>query len=235
MRKRDRDGNAALLAVRPHQGAADAVTAALNLFGCEKVTDAGVAHFRACKALDTLDLRAILITDMGLANFQDCKNLLNVELAGTKVSDAGLEIFKGSKKLQGLALADMKISDLALEHLKNCENLWYLSIQNTQVTDAGLGHLTGCKNLKGLNLQKTKVSAVGVEKLKAALPKCKIEWDGGVIEPRVGLDVERKAIPIGASAFDKLDPNSIPKAERDDWQPKEPVAVIGTHARRHAG
>ena len=39
--------------------------------------------------------------------------------------------------------------------------------------DAGLVHLNGIKALKNLNLQNTKVTQEGVDKLKAALPKCK--------------------------------------------------------------
>jgi serine/threonine protein kinase/WD40 repeat protein len=41
-----------------------------------------------------------------------------------------------------------------------------------------------------------------------------------------------KPIPLGDSPFDKLDPAAIPKEERFDWQPKELVGVIGSHARR---
>jgi hypothetical protein len=32
-------------------------------------------------------------------------------------------------------------------------------------------------------VRNTKVSLPGIETLKKALPKCRIEWDGGVIEP----------------------------------------------------
>src|SRR5207248_2398589 len=32
-----------------------------------------------------------------------------------------------------------------------------------------------------------------VNKLSAALPKCKIEWDGGVIEPKASGDADRRA------------------------------------------
>ena len=35
-----------------------------------------------------------------------------------------------------------------------------------------------CRNLRG-----TKVTAAGIDDLKKALPPCKIEWDGGVIDP----------------------------------------------------
>jgi eukaryotic-like serine/threonine-protein kinase len=55
---------------------------------------------------------------------------------------------------------------------------------NTQVSDAGLAHFEGCKSLTYLGLRKTKVTAAKIEELKKALPKCKIEWDGGVIEPK---------------------------------------------------
>ncbi len=40
-------------------------------------------------------------------------------------------------------------------------------------------------------------------------------------------------VAVGQSPFDKLDPAAIPAEERFEWQPKELVAVIGNHARRH--
>jgi len=52
------------------------------------------------------------------------------------------------------------------------------------LSDAGLTHFKDCKNLTELLVQKTKVTAAGIDELKKTLPKCKIEWDGGVIEPR---------------------------------------------------
>jgi hypothetical protein len=33
-------------------------------------------------------------------------------------------------------------------------------------------------------LKATNVSAAGIDALKKALPKCKIDWNGGVITPR---------------------------------------------------
>ena len=50
-------------------------------------------------------------------------------------------------------------------------------------SDAGIKHLAGPTNLAAINLQKTKVTAAGIDELKKALPQCKIEWDGGAIEP----------------------------------------------------
>jgi hypothetical protein len=32
-------------------------------------------------------------------------------------------------------------------------------------------------------LRKTKARAAGIDRLRHALPECRIEWDGGVLEP----------------------------------------------------
>ncbi len=42
-------------------------------------------------------------------------------------------------------------------------------------------------------------------------------------------------VPVGESPLDKLDPAEIPADERFAYQPKELVALIGSHARRHWG
>ena len=68
--------------------------------------------------------------------------------------------------------------------LKECKGLSGLNIYGTQVSDDGVAHLNECKNLTRLYLQKTKATARGVADLSKALPQCKIEWDGGVIEPK---------------------------------------------------
>jgi hypothetical protein len=52
-------------------------------------------------------------------------------------------------------------------------------------------------------LHGTKVTAAGIDRLRKALPKCKIEWDGGVIDPMA-------AVPPPAPTIDarwiRLDP-----------------------------
>ncbi|MFO0960657.1 MAG: WD40 repeat domain-containing protein [Isosphaeraceae bacterium] len=41
--------------------------------------------------------------------------------------------------------------------------------------------------------------------------------------------------PVGKSPFDALEARSIPAEERFAWQPRDLVAVVGSHARRHWG
>ncbi|HZT80887.1 MAG TPA: serine/threonine-protein kinase, partial [Gemmataceae bacterium] len=72
----------------------------------QKVTDAGLAHFKDCKGLTHLYLdNCGQVTDAGLAHFKDCKGLthLYLEYCG-QVTDAGLAHFKDCKGLTHLYL-----------------------------------------------------------------------------------------------------------------------------------
>jgi hypothetical protein len=177
------------------------------IWGKNQVTDADVAVFKDCKHLNTLDLASTSVTDAGLAQLKDCKILTYLNLAGTRVTDDGLAHLKDCNNLNYLNLDGLPITDAGLAHLKNCKSLSFLGVHNTKVTDDGLAHLKDCANLRAialegtrvtdaglahlagldnlteLHLTNTQVTDKGVEGLAKALPKCKIEWDGGVIKP----------------------------------------------------
>jgi serine/threonine protein kinase len=149
-----------------------------------QLTDAGLAHLKDCKDLTFLDLRGTRVTDLGLAYFKRCKNLTSLLLAGTSITNAGLGALKECKKLTDLDLTNTSITDVALTLVKECKELRWLHLDGTAASDAGLVELEECKNLSYLGARNTNVSAPGIERLRKALPKCKIEWDKGVIEPR---------------------------------------------------
>jgi tetratricopeptide (TPR) repeat protein len=156
----------------------------LDIYGPKAVTDAGLAHFKDCKKLELLALHATSVTNAGLALFKDCENLGHLDLWGCpQVTDAGCIPFKDFKKLKFLQLGDTGVTDAGLAHLKDCKNLNTLYLDGNRVTDAGLADLVGLTELTYLKLTRTKVTAKGVEGLAKALLKCKIEWDGGVIQP----------------------------------------------------
>jgi eukaryotic-like serine/threonine-protein kinase len=158
----------------------------------KQVTDAGMVNFEHCKKLSKLWLIRTGVTDAGLAHFKDCKNLTDVHLGNTVVTDAGLAMFKDLKDLTKLQLSSTKVTDVGLAHLKDLR-LQTLTLDQTEVSDAKLPQLNGLTTLRLLRLQSTKVTAAGVKKLAAALPQCKIEWDGGVIAPTAGADPDRRA------------------------------------------
>jgi hypothetical protein len=154
----------------------------LNLYNTE-VTEAGLATFKHCDGLRGLILSLSKVTDAGLAHFKGCKGLTHLALDGTPVTDAGLANFKDCTGLLGLYLRDTQITDAGLANFKGCKDLVGVNLINSQITDAGLAHLNDCKGLKLLEVKKTKVTAKGLEEFHAAVPGCKIEHDGGVIEP----------------------------------------------------
>jgi eukaryotic-like serine/threonine-protein kinase len=157
---------------------------AVNLAGKGSVTDEALATFKDCKGITVLLLYLTGVGDTGLANFSGCKNLTHVDLGGTRVTDAGLAHFKDCKALERLALAGTQVGAAGLAHFRDCEKLTFLNLHNTRVDDAALAHFKGCKELTYLNAQLAKVTALGVAELAKAHPKCRIEYDGGTIEPK---------------------------------------------------
>jgi eukaryotic-like serine/threonine-protein kinase len=143
------------------------------------VTNAGLAYFQNNDSLTELSLGETQVTDKGLAHFQDCKNLKRLWLGGIKLTDTGLSYFKECQNLTEAYLDGTNVSDLGLAHLKNSKNLATLSLTKTSVSDTGLSRLADHKSLTDLHLKETKTTAAGIDGLKKALPKCKIEWDGG--------------------------------------------------------
>jgi eukaryotic-like serine/threonine-protein kinase len=99
------------------------------------------------------------------------------------VTDAGLALLN-CETLTALSLNGIKVSDDGLAYLKNNKIMFSLCLKDTKVSDAGLESLKGMAAQKELDLTGSKVTAVGVKKLAAAMPKCKITWDGGVIGPK---------------------------------------------------
>jgi serine/threonine protein kinase len=122
-----------------------------------------------------------------------------LSLAYTKVSDltplTGMELTNLNcdsikvldlSPLKGMPLKDLAIHNTLVSDLSPLARmpLTSLTCNNSLVSDADLVHLIDCRNLRSLRLPGTKVTAVGIVELNRALPNCRIEWDGGVIEPR---------------------------------------------------
>ncbi len=111
-----------------------------------------------------LDLSAVYLTapvkDAQLSVFQGCRKLTILSLVGTQIDGQGLAYFQDSKGLEELYLAGTRVDDAAVPVLK----------QFTKLADLAVGQ--------------TKISEKGVMELAKALPKCRIQHDGGTIEPK---------------------------------------------------
>lgn len=152
---------------------------------CTQTGDRGLANFKDCKGLESLWLNNTLLTDVGLSNFKGCSNVVNLSLHSTKVTDAGLANFKACKNLGNLSVGHTEVSDEGLALFKDAEKLREMSLHNCQnVTDTGLQYFRGQKSLLKIDARGTKVTETGVKEFAEVHPQCRIEWDGGVIEPK---------------------------------------------------
>jgi hypothetical protein len=149
-----------------------------------KVTDAGPAHFGGSTTIASLEWGGNpAITGTGLVHFAKCRELQSIQFFGTPLTDEGLAHLKGFTKLTHANLSGTKLTDASAEVFESWPLLNHMSLGQTAVTDATLERLTKLDQLRVLNVQKTGATEAGVKKLAAALPLCKIEWDGVVINP----------------------------------------------------
>ncbi len=133
------------------------------------------------------------ITDAGIRELVKMEQLDTLNLAGTKITDDALKTLSPHPKLAQLWLSGCAaITDDGIAQLTKLKSLEKLHLENTKLTDKSVDHLATMKSLKILGIEKTKFTAAGVEKLQQALPKCQIEWNGGVVEPATQTSPEPK-------------------------------------------
>jgi hypothetical protein len=133
-----------------------------------------------------------------MAKFKDCQHLKTLNIHGTNVGDSGVL------------------------HLIECKALTNLTLLNTRVTDLTLKQLQAHPRFLYLDVRASGVSEQAVKALAAALPLCKVIWNGGIIEPKKSPDrlAAEYVISLGASAI--LEGNrQVTKLEdlpNGDWQ-----------------
>lgn len=163
---------------------------AINVGGTQ-ITGVGLDRLKGLVNLKNLYLARTWVTDDGLIHVQSLPNLTDLNLSGLPITDHGIPHLLPLKSLTNLDFMGTKIGDAALKTLSQLKELSRLNLDRTQITDVGLKHLESLKSLTEVTLQKARVTAAGVAALQKALPKCKIEWDGGVKAETA--DPERRA------------------------------------------
>lgn len=82
--------------------------------------------------------------------------------------------------LPGLESIDLglmlPLTDDDLRHFGQSPDLKSLTIYAPQLTDRGLAHLAGLRQLQELHLDYTSATQAGIDRLRQALPDCRIEW-----------------------------------------------------------
>lgn len=115
----------------------------LDLDGCTRVTDAGLAHLERMPQLEELNLSGwhSQITDRGLAVLRHLKKLRRFDMAWPqRVSDAGMANLRDCIALESVNLMGTRTGDGAIGALVDKTQLRRL-FAGTAVTDAGLARL----------------------------------------------------------------------------------------------
>ncbi|HYH66525.1 MAG TPA: protein kinase [Urbifossiella sp.] len=178
---------------------------AVRLHGQAALTDAGLAHLTRAPRLKDVGLSQLpRVTDRGL------EHLRALPLVTLGIEDTPLltgTFLKAEGRWQTLANLNWGRGSHALReeefvHLTGYTGLNAVSlVLNDRVTDASLDQLAKCKSLRYLYVKQTKVMDTGVEKLAAARPDVRIEWDGPTIEPRPAPKLPAGDTPPATDAF----------------------------------
>lgn len=148
----------------------------LNLHSVD-VSDEGLQGISSLLRLEQLNLsNNPRITDASMEHLRKVSNLKQVQLGGTSVGDEGLRILAESSlpRLVELDICETRVSDRGLEHLTVFSGLRELCLESTLVSDAGIGELSKLTNLNKIWLSGSQVTQTGLERLRDALPECKV-------------------------------------------------------------
>lgn len=113
------------------------------------------------------------ITDEIFARLAPLPNLQELQLEGAAVTDQGFKHIGKFPRLRWLNASGTEVSDLGLSTLAAL-NLEELSLRDTGVSDAAAPVLATMKHLQKLDLRRSAVTEAGAERLRRALPNCKV-------------------------------------------------------------
>jgi len=124
-----------------------------------------------------VDLTDSPITDTDMEIFRSLSSLEHLTLNGCRqLTDAGLAHLSSLSQLRLLSLHGVRMTDAGVPPLTELSNLEVLTLSQTQVTDAGLLPLTKLPKLNDVDLTGTNVTQAGADKLKRALPNCRVRF-----------------------------------------------------------
>jgi len=129
---------------------------ALLLFGCDNLTDAGLAKLTTLKSLTNLDITDANVTMAGVNRLMAISGLTRLDVSQFKRNGSVLNI-AGLRNLEDLTLSfgpesDDKFTDADLACLSQLKKLRWLQIGPRDFTNAGLAYLVGLTNMERLGI-----------------------------------------------------------------------------------
>jgi serine/threonine protein kinase len=171
------------------------------LHNSKAVTPEGFALLARCRELTHIDAPTSNLTDAALLRLAGAP-VKYLTVYGTEVSDDGLAVVKELSQLVELHLEFTKVTDKGMVNFAG-SRLDTLSLNGTALTDDGLKALEALVGPRNIGFQKTKVTEAGAKRFARAHPVCRIEWDGGTIDPQHDPDRAAAAwvLKMGGDVF----------------------------------
>jgi hypothetical protein len=132
----------------------------------------GVDYFNS---VVLVDLDSPKVTNSTLDHLSALPGLKTLHISNASISSDGLGKLKGLNSLQTLTLNTDGIDDSALKYISKLPSLKTLELHGAHISDQGCLPLRVMAQLEILWLNETDVSEQGIEKLRDALPRCKID------------------------------------------------------------
>ena len=133
------------------------------------IGDADLPPLAKFPHLKTVVLRGTKVTDAGLAAFKDCEHLETVDLSHSLVSGSGLHDLRASR-IRDLNLSNSKFNDARTAELTEIGySFRFLYLAGTEITDEGMERLKKLRTLDGIDLSRTRISGSGLRYLPPAL------------------------------------------------------------------
>ncbi len=148
----------------------------LSLGGRVEIDDIGLACLGKLAELKSLTVPGNKVTDKGLTYLANLNKLESLYLWSDRITDEGLAHLLNLKKLDSLYLWSDRITDEGLQSVSRIQGLKNLGfLGGAHITEGGLQHLAGMKQLKSLRLDYATVPWAAIDRLKQALPGCKVD------------------------------------------------------------
>ena len=144
---------------------------------CHHITDAGIEHLKSHDTLEYLQIaECAAISDEALRHAAQIPHLrfLNVQLA-PRITDNGIAHLADSS-IERLTLYKVPaVSGEGLGELKPCASLRFLMLGGPSYGDEVIPFLSELTHLTTIDLYNTSVTPEGADRLRAALPTCKVK------------------------------------------------------------
>jgi len=114
------------------------------------------------------------VDDDTLRSLTGLTHLQLLALDYTKISDDGLSSLRAMRDLDSLSLKFNNITDRGVPHLVALPKLRHAMLMGTRISDDGVPNLSRLPEVSDLFIRWTGISNAGADRLRAALPKCKI-------------------------------------------------------------